>query len=72
MQEGRRINGVRFYTLKETAKLLGVSYLTAWKYVVDGKIEALYIGGRYLISEHAINKFLVNQSTRRLYHGTDE
>ena len=64
------INGVRFYTLKETASLLKVSYLTAWKYVVDGKIEAVFIGGRYWISEDAIKRFLINQSTKRRFgHG---
>ncbi len=64
------INGERFYTLKETADILKVSYLTAWKYVVDGKIEALFIGGRYWISEDAIKRFLINQSTKRRFrHG---
>lgn len=43
-------------TLKETAKLLGLSEITVWRHIQDKKIPATKIGNRWRILKSDIDK----------------
>ena len=47
--------------LKEAAHELGVHYQTAYKWVRSGALTAIRVGGRYEISEAAIQQFQANR-----------
>ncbi len=54
--------------LKEAAHDLGVHYQTAYKWVRSGELPAVRIGGRYEVSQAAIDQFL---AARRTVAGAD-
>lgn len=52
-------DGSRLYSLVETAKLLGVSRMTLWRMVREGRIETVgTAGGGKRISGLAIHKYI--------------
>jgi len=46
-----------FYTLKEAASMLKISYSTMFTLVTTGKIKAVKIGRQWRISSDVINAF---------------
>ena len=48
----------RAYTLKETAALLGISYITAWRLVKRGKLRSSNALRTMLIPSEEIDRFL--------------
>lgn len=55
------MNSIKLYTVKEAAKLIGVSTNTLYKYLDDGKIKAARgssLQGRFRIPEEALEEFL--------------
>lgn len=48
----------QMYSLKEAAKLLGVSYYTIWREVKQKKIASVKLGKEILVAGEAIIKFL--------------
>lgn len=55
------MNNPKLYTVKEAAKIIGVSTNTLYKYLDDGKIHAARgsaIQGRFRIPESALEEFL--------------
>jgi len=55
MTEGRPEDTV---SLPEAAKLLGVHYMTAYRYVRTGRLEASSVGGVWLVERRAIERFV--------------
>lgn len=49
---------VQYYTIKEVAEILKVAYLTVYRWVKDGKIEAYKLGKEYRIKKTDIEKFV--------------
>jgi excisionase family DNA binding protein len=47
-----------FFTVAEVASFLRLSILTVYKYIQEGKLEAIELGGHYRISEEALKKFI--------------
>ena len=47
----------QYYTIKEVAEILKVAYLTVYRWVKDGKIEAYKLGKEYRIKKADIEKF---------------
>ncbi len=45
-------------TVREVASILKLSILTIYKYIKEGKIEALEFGGHYRIEKPALYKFI--------------
>lgn len=48
----------QYYTIKEVAEILKVAYLTVYRWVKDGKIEAYKLGKEYRIKKIDIEKFV--------------
>lgn len=49
---------VETYTVEQVAEQLGVSVRTIREYVRDGKIKAVKVGNKYIISEDNFRKFV--------------
>ncbi|MBK5288580.1 MAG: excisionase family DNA-binding protein [Acidimicrobiia bacterium] len=54
--------------LKEAASVLGVHYQTAYKWVRTGELVAVRVGGRYEVSDAAIDRF---RARRRAFHAAE-
>jgi excisionase family DNA binding protein len=54
----KTIANKKYLTVKEVSKVLSVSISTVGKYINEGKIESLKLGGRILIPEPALNEFM--------------
>jgi excisionase family DNA binding protein len=52
------IEGVKFYSVKETADLLHLTPLTVRKYIQKGRLRALRIGRPYYIREEYLKEFI--------------
>lgn len=48
----------QYYTIKEVAEILKVAYLTVYRWVKDGKIEAYKLGKEYRIKKDDLDKFV--------------
>lgn len=48
----------KLLTYDEVAEILGVTYMTVWRWVDAGKIEALKLGGCVRIQPKALEEFL--------------
>jgi len=47
-----------YYTIKEVASLLKVAYLTVYRWIISGKLEAQKAGKQYRISKTNLDKFM--------------
>lgn len=48
----------KFYTIEEVAELLKVAYLTVYRWIQAGKLEAVKAGKQYRIKHTQLDKFL--------------
>jgi predicted transcriptional regulator len=56
----------RLYSVERTAELLGgVSHWAVRSWLRDRRLEKTYVGGRVMISESAIQRFLAESEERR-------
>ena len=46
-----------FYTLQEVAEMLKISYMTVFRWVKNGKLEASRVGKQYRIKKETLVKF---------------
>lgn len=51
----------QYYTIQEIAEQLKVAYLTVYRWIKEGKLEAVRAGKQYRISAKALDKFLSNK-----------
>ena len=54
----KRILGKDLYTALEVAELLGLTLVTVRKYIHNGSIESIKLGGRYYIEPESLAKLL--------------
>ena len=54
----KEIEGIKFYTVQETANLLQVTAQTVRAYIKQGRLEATRIGRPLLITENNLKDFL--------------
>jgi excisionase family DNA binding protein len=64
------IEGIKFYTLKETAQLLNVTPQTLRRYIKKGRLIGQRVGRPTLITENSLMEFL--QGNRPQGNGTSE
>lgn len=57
-QNAERLDGLRHYSLTELEGVVGVSHRTLMRYVKDGKLKAVKIGGKWRVSEANLKAFL--------------
>lgn len=48
----------QYYTINEIAEMLKVAYLTVYRWIISGKLEAYKVGKQFRISHTDFNKFL--------------
>ena len=48
----------KLYTLEEVSKIVMVTRRTLYKYINDGKLDAVKIGREWRVSEDSLNDFL--------------
>ena len=58
----REVEGIKVYTLDETASLLGCHYQTVRRYIKDGRLEGQQIGRPILITDRSIKKFITGET----------
>ncbi len=51
---------IKLLNIEEASSALGISPAEAWRYVMDGKLTAIMIDGRCLISELQLLCFMSN------------
>ena len=54
----REIEGIRVFTIAETAETLGITPQTVRAYVKQGKLKGQRVGRPILITENSIKRFL--------------
>lgn len=54
----------KFYDLKELQELLKCSNRTLRRYILTGKLNAIKTGGKFLVSEADLNKFIDLQKVK--------
>jgi excisionase family DNA binding protein len=55
---GTTIEGIKFYTIPETAKTLNVTPQTVRAYIKKGKLKGVRVGRPILITENNLRRFL--------------
>jgi len=58
---GTIIEGIKFYTIPETAKALQVTPQTIRAYIKQGRIKSQRIGRPILITENNLKEFLIKE-----------
>lgn len=51
-------DGEKYYTTKEIAEMFKVAYLTVYRWIKEGRIEAYKLGKEYRIKKTDIDKFM--------------
>ena len=60
------LDGVsKIYTINDICDLLGVTKVTVYKYIKDGKLDAVKIGRDWKVTQPALNEFLNNGTRAR-------
>lgn len=49
-----------FYTIEEVAIMLKVAYLTVYRWIQSGRLEAVKAGKQYRIRQSQLDDFLIN------------
>lgn len=57
----KEILGKKLYSPLDISNLLQLSLVTIRKYIHENEIESIKLGGRYYISEEALEKFMEHQ-----------
>lgn len=48
----------KYYTIEQVAEMLRVAYMTVYRWIKAGKLEAIKAGKQYRISEKCVNDFI--------------
>jgi len=48
----------KYYTIEEVAEMLRVAYMTVYRWIKAGKLDAIKAGKQYRISEKCVNDFI--------------
>jgi putative molybdopterin biosynthesis protein len=52
------MNEEQYYSIEEVAKMLKVAYLTVYRWIRSGKLEAVKAGKQYRIKKRELEKFI--------------
>lgn len=52
------VEDIKLYTLEEVMEFLHTSRRTLYRYIKDGKLKAVKIGGRWKVTDEALKDFL--------------
>lgn len=52
------VEDIKLYTLEEVMELLHTTRRTLYRYIKDGKLKAVKVGGRWKVTEDALRDFL--------------
>lgn len=52
------VNIMKLYDLKEVAQMLGVSYLTVYNYVRQGKIKSVRVGRFLRVTQEEVERIM--------------
>ena len=55
---------MKFYKVEEIADMLMVSKQTVYKYINDGKLEAVKAGNKFIVSDESLQKFIESVKVR--------
>jgi excisionase family DNA binding protein len=55
-------NKEEYYSIEEVAEMLKVAYLTVYRWIKSGKLQAVKAGKQYRISKTSLDKYL-NENT---------
>lgn len=58
IRENKTMTELKLYTLKEISELLKVTQRTLLSYLKEGKLKGQKIGGKWIISEENLHKFI--------------
>lgn len=50
----------QYYSIEEIAKMLKVAYLTVYRWVQAGKLEAIKAGKQYRVKKNDLDKFVTS------------
>jgi excisionase family DNA binding protein len=53
----------KLYSVRSTAALLGVGRTTAWKFITNGTLETVHLGGRRMVRAESLHQ-LIKRGTR--------
>lgn len=53
-----RLTDIKIYTMKEVSELLKVTERTLYNYIKSGKFKAKKIGGKWMITEENLKRFI--------------
>ncbi|MBD3329355.1 helix-turn-helix domain-containing protein [Candidatus Dojkabacteria bacterium] len=48
----------QYYTLEEVAEMLKVTYMTVYRWIKSGQLEAVKAGKQYRVSKKCLNEFI--------------
>lgn len=54
----------QYYTIKEVAKMLKVAYLTVYRWIQNGKLNAYKAGKQYRIKNKDFKNFMINKNSK--------
>lgn len=54
---------LKMYKLSDLEDMLGVSHRTLWRYVKAGKLKAVKIAQKWMVSEQTLRDFLAERSS---------
>ena len=60
----REIEGIKLFTVTETAETLGITPQTVRAYIKQGKLKGQRIGRPILITENSIKEFLTGEPNK--------
>ena len=52
------IDGIKLYSIDEVIELLQTSRRTIYRYIKTGKLQAVKVGGRWMVTDQALKDFL--------------
>lgn len=52
------VEGIKLYNIGEISELLQTTRRTIYRYIKDGKLQAIKIGGQWKVTEQALKDFL--------------
>lgn len=56
------LDNLKYYSLADIEPVIGVSHRTLLRYIKDGKLKAVKLGGRWKVSAAELERFLQGEN----------
>lgn len=66
------MNDEEYYTIQEVSELFKVAYLTVYRWIKEGKLEAYKFGKKYKIKKTDIDKFVKESKVNKNKNNQNE